>query len=145
MFSISPTPLDTAALREKVLDPTCGGLASFEGLVRNHHQGRDVKSLDYEAHPTLAEKEGQRILLEAKDRFDITHAIASHRIGELAIGELAIVIHVTASHRAAAFDACRFLIDEIKHRVPIWKREHYTDGTTTWVEQCQGCSAAKHH
>lgn len=139
MFSLSDTPLDTAALRAQVLDPACGGLASFEGLVRNHHEGKSVTRLDYEAHPTLAEKEGSRIIAEALEKFEIAHAIAVHRTGSLAIGDLAIVIHVSAAHRAPAFDACRFLIDEIKSRTPIWKHEFYTDGTSAWVEQCEGC------
>ena len=142
MFSLSDEDLDSGALRESVLDPSCGGLASFEGLVRNHHEGRSVIRLDYEAHPTLAAKEGQRIMAEALDQFDITHAVATHRTGSLAIGDLAIVIHVSAAHRAPAFEACRFLIDEIKSRVPIWKHEFYEDGTSKWVEQCHGCREA---
>jgi molybdopterin synthase catalytic subunit len=143
MFSLSDTPLDSADLRAQVLDPACGAVASFEGLVRNHHEEKSVDRLEYEAHPVLAGKEGRRVLIEARDRFDISHAVVVHRTGSLAIGDLAIVIYVSSAHRAAAFDACRFLIDEIKQRVPIWKREHYTDGTVAWVEQCEGCSSTK--
>ena len=143
MFSISNQALDSAALRASVLEPACGGLASFEGLVRNHHNGRPVTKLEYEAHPVLAQAEGQRILVEALEKFEVARAVAVHRTGALDIGELAIVIHVSAAHRAAAFDACRFLIDEIKSRVPIWKHEFYEDGTSAWVEQCEGCCAAK--
>jgi len=143
MFSLSDTSLDSASLRAQVLDPACGAVASFEGLVRNHHEGKSVARLDYEAHPVLAEKEGRRVLAEARDRFDISHAVVVHRTGSLAVGDLAIVIHVSAAHRVAAFEACRFLIDEIKQRVPIWKREHYSDGTVAWVEQCEGCSPTK--
>lgn len=140
MFSLTTQRIDTVALKTQILDPSCGAISSFEGLVRNHHQGRSVEKLEYEAHPILAEKEGHKVLAEALDKFAIARAVAIHRIGSLAIGEIAIVIHVSAAHRAEAFDACRFLIDEIKHRVPIWKREFYTDGTVAWVEQCDGCS-----
>ena len=139
MFSISSTPLDLAALRAEVLDPSCGAITSFEGLVRNHNEGRTVESLEYDAHPVLAEKEGQRIMQEAFERFDITRAIASHRIGHLAIGDLAVAVYVSSSHRDAAFEAGRFLIDAIKARVPIWKREHFPDGSSEWLGPCPGC------
>ena len=145
MFSLSDQALDTAALRAAVLDPACGGLASFEGIVRDHHEGRSVARLEYECHPVLAEKEGQRILAEALEKFDIAHAVATHRTGTLAIGDLAIVIHVSAAHRAPAFAACRFLIDEIKSRVPIGKHEFYVDGSSKWVEPCEGCRDAASH
>jgi len=139
MFSISPTPLDPLTLRAAVLDPTCGAIASFEGLVRNHNEGRAVTSLEYEAHPVLATKEGRRIVEEALRSFAITHAVASHRVGHLRVGELAIVVYVSAPHRRAAFDAGRFLIDSIKSRVPIWKREHFEDGSSEWLAACPGC------
>ena len=144
MFTISPTPLDLAALRARVLDPTCGALVSFEGLVRNHNEGRTVQSLEYDAHPILAPKEGQRVVEESLERFDITGAIAAHRIGHLAIGEIAVAIFISSSHRQDAFAACRFLIDEIKSRVPVWKREHFTDGTAEWLAVCPGCQHARH-
>jgi molybdopterin synthase catalytic subunit len=144
MFTISPTPLDPDALRGRVLDPTCGALVSFEGLVRNHNEGRTVKSLEYDAHPILAPKEGRRVVEESLERFDITGAIAAHRIGHLAIGEIAVAIYVASSHRQEAFAACRFLIDEIKSRVPVWKREHFTDGSAEWLAVCPGCQHARH-
>jgi len=121
------------------MDPTCGAAVSFEGLVRNHNEGKEVTSLEYDAHPTLAAKEGQRVVEEALARFNITRAIAAHRIGHLAIGDIAVVVHVSSPHREDAFAACRFLIDEIKARVPIWKREHFTDGTAEWLGACPGC------
>jgi molybdopterin synthase catalytic subunit len=89
--------------------------------------------LDYEAHPPLAEKEGERILAEARAKFPILDAACVHRTGALALGDLAVWVGVTAEHRDAAFGACRFIIDEAKARLPIWKREHYSDGTTEWV------------
>ena len=139
MFSISSTPLDLPALRASVLDPTCGAIVSFEGLVRNHNEGKEVTSLEYDAHPTMATKEGHRVVEETLERFDITRAVACHRVGHLGIGDIAVAVYVSSSHRQDAFDACRFLIDEIKSRVPVWKREHFTDGTAEWLAVCPGC------
>ena len=139
MFTLVQEPLDPAALRQTVLDPACGGFCSFEGWVRNHHQGRAVDRLEYEAFVPLAEKEGQRILAEARREFDLVHAVASHRLGPIEIGGLAVVVCVSSHHRDAAFAACRFIIDEIKHRVPIWKKEHFSDGTSGWV-RCDHCA-----
>ncbi len=138
-FHIQSTPLDPQALRDAVLDPAAGGFCSFEGWVRNHHEGRCVDHLEYEAYAPLAEKEGQRILTEARERFEILHASCIHRIGEIGIGGLAVVVCVSAAHRDAAFDACRYIIDEVKARVPIWKKEHFTDGTSGWV-RCDHCA-----
>lgn len=142
MFTIAPSPLDLTALRTSVLNPSCGAVVGFEGLVRNHNEGQAVTSLEYSAHPTLALKEGQRILEEALQRFAITHAVAAHRIGPLEIGETAVAVYVSSSHRQEAFAACRFLIDEIKSRVPVWKREHLADGTAEWLAVCPGCQHA---
>ena len=133
VFLLSGVPLDIASLRSQVLDPRAGGYASFEGWVRDHHAGRAVDGLDYEAYAALAEREGERILAEAKARFDIVAAGCAHRVGTLAIGDLAVWVGVSAAHRGAAFDACRYIIDETKRRVPIWKREHYREGDADWL------------
>lgn len=132
-FVLSETPLDMTALRARALDPRAGGYASFEGWVRDHHAGRSVGGLDYEAYAALAEREGERILEEAKARFDVIAACCVHRVGTLAIGDLAVWVGVSAAHRGAAFDACRYIIDEVKQRVPIWKREHYLEGDADWL------------
>lgn len=132
-FHLSETPIDIAPLRAGVLDPRAGGYASFEGWVRDHHAGRAVGGLDYEAYATLAEREGERIIAEAKARFDVIDARCVHRVGTLAIGDLAVWVGVSAAHRGAAFDACRYIIDETKRRVPIWKREHYREGDADWL------------
>lgn len=132
-FHLSETPIDIAPLRAGVLDPRAGGYASFEGWVRDHHAGRAVDGLDYEAYATLAEREGERIIAEAKARFDVIDARCVHRVGTLAIGDLAVWVGVSAAHRGAAFDACRYIIDETKRRVPIWKREHYREGDSDWL------------
>lgn len=144
MFQLTETPIDPRALCDAVRNPSAGGFASFEGWVRNHHQGRDVASLEYEAFPALAEKEGNRILQEICAQHDIVSARCTHRTGHLHVGDIAISIAVSAAHRDAAFDACRAIIDSIKSTVPIWKKEHYTDGTSIWVK-CHACADHGHH
>ncbi len=140
-FEFSDRPLDAAALHATVEDRTCGGFASFEGWVRDFNDGRPVERLEYEAYALLAVKEGDRIIAEAMARFGVTHARCVHRVGELALGELAVWIGVSAPHRGEAFAACRYIIDEVKHRVPIWKKEHYVAGDSGWVN-CERCAAA---
>ena len=137
MFRLSETPFDTATLRSNLLDDRVGGYASFEGWVRNHNEGRDVGGLRYEAHQTLALAEGRRVLEEAKERFDIIDTHCVHRVGDLAIGELAVWVGVTAAHRDAAFAACRFVIDEVKVRVPMWTHERYREGDAGWLHPAQ--------
>ena len=132
-FSFSTALIDTARGREALADPACGGYATFEGWVRDHNDGRPVLALDYEAYAPLAEKEGARILAEAREKFAIVGAVCIHRVGSLRIGDLAVWVGVSAAHRGAAFDACRFVIDETKARVPVWKKEHYADGDTAWI------------
>jgi adenylyltransferase/sulfurtransferase len=139
MFRFSSTPLDESALRAELSDPTCGGYAAFEGWVRDHNEGRRVRRLEYEAFEPLAIKEGERIIAEAIARFGVEHAACVHRIGALGIGEKAVWVGVTARHRDEAFRACRYIIDEVKHRVPIWKKEHYEDGDSGWVN-CERCA-----
>ena len=132
-FSLSDTPFDVAALRADLLDDRVGAYAGFEGWVRNHNEGRAVTGLRYESYRTLAESEGARVMDEACARYDILDAHCVHRIGELAIGELAVWVGVTAAHRDGAFAACRFIIDEVKARVPIWKHEQYREGGAGWL------------
>ena len=140
-FAFSDRPLDTAAERARVEDPACGGYASFEGWVRDFNDGRPVERLEYEAYAELAVKEGERIVAEAIERFGVRHARCVHRVGELRLGELAVWVGVSAPHRGEAFAACRYIIDEVKHRVPIWKKEYYVDGDSGWVN-CERCAAA---
>ena len=132
-FRLSPTPFDTATLRAQLLDARVGAYASFEGWVRDRNEGRPVHGLHYEAYVALADAEGERILAQALDAFDIIDAGCVHRTGELAIGELAVWVGVTAAHRDPAFAACRFIIDAIKSSVPIWKHERYADGSGDWL------------
>jgi len=140
-FRFSREPVDIAAAQRALADPVCGGYAAFEGWVRNHNEGLPVTHLEYEAFEPLGVKEGERIVAEAKARFGIEHALCIHRVGDLAIGDLAVWVGVSARHRGEAFDACRYIIDEVKHRVPIWKKEHYVNGDSGWVN-CERCATA---
>ena len=132
-FRISDTPIDAAALQANLRDPRAGACASFEGWVRDHNDGRAVDGLRYEAYVALAEAQGAAILAEARQRFDLVDAACVHRIGDLAIGELAVWVGASAAHRGPAFDACRWIIDEVKARVPIWKHERYAGGDAGWL------------
>jgi molybdopterin synthase catalytic subunit len=133
MFKIYSTPLDAVLLKESLQTNQAGACVIFEGWVRDFNEGKSVLSLEYEAYTALAEKEGNEILAEAFSKHKILKAHAYHRVGNLALGELAVWVGVTAEHREDAFLACRFLIDEIKARVPIWKREHYRSGSRAWI------------
>ena len=128
---VTAEPIDEAAVRAAVEADTSGAVVVFLGVVRNHDAGRDVLSLDYQAHP-----DAERFLAECVRRIadDTGLAVAAaHRVGELRIGDVALVAAASAPHRADAFDACVRLVDLIKQQVPIWKRQHLTDGVSEWV------------
>lgn len=132
-FALREDALDGAALRRALQTQAAGGFCCFEGWVREQHAGRAVLRLDYEAYAVLAQSEGEKILDEARARFDLVDLRCEHRLGTLELGEVAVWVGVSAAHRDAAFAACRYVIDEIKRRVPIWKREHYADGDSGWI------------
>ena len=132
-FEISTDAIDPAGLKADLLAERAGACVCFEGWVRNHNDGEAVTALEYESHAPTAVKEGQTILAEALQRFDIVTAQCVHRVGKLDIGDCAVWVGVSAEHRGAAFEACRYIIDETKQRVPIWKKEHYTSGVSGWV------------
>lgn len=132
-FAIAEDAFDIAPLRERLLRAEAGAYASFEGWVRNHNDGRAATGLRYESYRALAETEGERILDEALATFAIADAACVHRIGDLAVGDLAVWVGVSAAHRDAAFAACRWIIDEVKSRVPIWKHERYVEGDAQWL------------
>jgi sulfur-carrier protein adenylyltransferase/sulfurtransferase len=140
-FALAEGDIDVAAEQAKLADPGAGGYVSFEGWVRDENEGRQVLRLAYEAYPALAEREGRKILEEACRRFGLRAARCIHRTGLLEIGGLAVWVGVSAPHRGEAFAACRYIIDEVKHRVPVWKQEFYVDGTSGWVN-CERCAAA---
>lgn len=132
-FRISNEPIEPDTLKSALMADSAGACVCFEGWVRDHNEGSAVTALDYEAHEVVAMKEVDKILAEARARFDIIEVDGVHRVGRLAIGDCAVWVGVSAAHRDAAFEACRFVIDEMKQRVPIWKKEHYRDGASGWV------------
>lgn len=142
-FQLTHDPIETGPLRSALQSVESGGFCTFEGWVRNHHLGKDVVSLDYEAYPELALKQGNAVLEAAGQKFAIHGARAVHRIGRLQPGDLAVWIGVSSPHRDAAFLACRYIIDTIKDTVPVWKHEFYADGSDVWVDP-SACSCARH-
>lgn len=115
------------------LDPSVGAVVEFLGVVRNHHEGEKVKGLYYEAHESMVLNEGKRIFKEALEKFNIHSIRGWHRSGYLTVGERATKIIVEAAHRKEAFDACSYAVDEMKKRLPIWKKEEYLDGGNKWI------------
>lgn len=142
MFRLTYEPIRILELEASFTDPRAGGCVTFTGRVRNHHNGRSVTRLDYEAYHALALGEGGAIIEEALSRFDVLQVVCEHRVGALAIGDAAIWIGVAAAHRRDAFLACEYVIDQVKARVPIWKKEYYTDGDPRWVACCSHAAEA---
>ena len=140
MMQMVTTAFDIDALRQELMDPAAGAYAGFEGWIRNVNDGQDVLRLEYEAYEPLAVTEGEKVLAEARKKFPILHAHCVHRSGLLEIGECAVWVGVSAGHRDEAFLACRYIIDEVKVRLPIWKKEHYANGDSGWVS-CERCAA----
>jgi molybdopterin synthase catalytic subunit len=134
---LSDAPLDLGALIREVSSPDRGGIACFLGTVRDHHEDRAVVGLEYSAYADMVEAECARIVAEAQARWPVRVALR-HRVGALEIGEAAVAIAVAGAHRDEAFAGCRHVIEEVKRRVPIWKKERYADGTVEW----QGSGAA---
>ncbi len=130
-FRLETSPIEGESLLP--LNLATGAIATFEGIVRNHNEGRPVRQLEYEVYPELAQKEGERIVAEAMGRFPILDAICIHRTGVLELGEVAIRAEAAGAHRGEAFRACEWIVEEVKRRVPIWKKEHYADGDSGWV------------
>lgn len=133
MFILTSTPLEQINLREGFSSTAAGALCIFEGRVRDRNEGRQVVALEYEVYPELCRREARVILGEANASFPIIEVRIYHRAGLLKPGETAVWIGVTCAHRDDSFKACRFLIDAIKHRLPIWKKEYYTDGESAWI------------
>jgi molybdopterin synthase catalytic subunit len=140
MIGLTTDPIDPDELRKQLFDPAAGAYCSFEGWIRNENEGQAVLRLEYEAYEPLALSEGEKILAEATDRYSCAHAHCRHRTGLLEIGECAVWVGVSAPHRDEAFQACRYIIDQLKVRLPIWKKEHYVDGHSGWVN-CERCAA----
>jgi molybdopterin synthase catalytic subunit len=139
MFAVSEKDIAADELRAQLMDPAAGGLCVFEGWVRNENEGRTVERLEYEVYEPLAVSEGEKVIAEAQQRFPHLQAACVHRSGLLGLGDCAVWVGVVAPHRDEAFQACRYIIDQIKVRLPIWKKEHYVDGDSGWVN-CERCA-----
>ena len=148
MFELTAAPIDPAALLLRLGQPEAGAVAIFEGRVRNHHLGRPVTRLEYEAFDTLALTEGAAVVAEAEQLHPGAHVLCVHRTGALAIGEIAMWIGVASPHRQTAFAACRHVIEDLKRRLPVWKKEHHPDGAAEWVNctmEARPAAAAGYH
>ncbi len=126
-------PIDIATLVAATAAPDRGGVATFLGLVRDHHEGRRVRRLEYSAYEPMAEAEAARIVAEAEGRWPVGIAF-QHRLGTLEVGDTAVGVAAAGAHRDEAFEACRYVIEQTKRRVPIWKKEHFEDGSVAWVD-----------
>ncbi|MFD3656215.1 molybdenum cofactor biosynthesis protein MoaE [Streptomyces sp. 24-1644] len=135
LLEIRETPLSVDEIFRAVGDDAAGGIALFVGTVRNHDEGQDVGALGYSCHPS-AQDEMRKVAEKVVAEFPVRALAAVHRVGELAVGDLAVVVAVSCAHRGEAFDACRKLIDDLKHEVPIWKHQRFSDGTEEWVGAC---------
>lgn len=132
LLAIRDTPLTVDEVFRAVGDDAAGGTALFVGTVRNHDGGADVDTLGYSCHPS-AEAELRRVAEKIVAGHPVRALAAVHRVGDLEVGDLAVVVAVSCPHRAEAFEACRKLIDDLKHEVPIWKHQKFSDGTEEWV------------
>jgi molybdopterin synthase catalytic subunit len=133
MIRLTNDPIDYAALTESVRSPQSGAVVLFLGTVREMTGGRQTIALDYECYPAMAEAKMRELLDEARRRWPIDKAAIEHRLGHLELGEISIALAVSCPHRGQAFEAGKWLIDELKVQVPIWKKENWSDGSTEWV------------
>ena len=138
---LTGAPIDAGVLIRRVSSPANGAVLLFLGVVRDVNDGRAVTGIEYSAYEAMAVRELNDIAREAAERFGVTDIAVEHRVGELALEEASVGIAVAHPHRAAAYDASRWIIEEIKRRAPIWKREHYADGTREWVDPTRGTAA----
>lgn len=131
---ITEAVIDPMAVLGRVGDPADGATLLFLGVVRDHADGRAVSGMRYDSYVEMAGPVLEEISREAAERLGTARVAVVHRIGELEIGEISVAIAASSPHRAESFDASRYVIEEIKRRLPVWKKEHYTDGTVSWVE-----------
>lgn len=143
-FCLTDQSIEPTTLRQQLLSLSAGAYCSYEGWARDHNEGKAVTELHYSGYAQLAPAIAQTILQEAKDKFHFEEAAVVHRIGALTTGDIAVWVGVTAHHRGDTFLACRYIIDNVKHRLPIWKKEVYADGSQAWIESNHcGCTDPK--
>lgn len=131
---ITDEPIDVAALISETADPRCGALVVFEGLVRDHHDGKTVARMRYTAYKPLAERVLQELEAEVRERFGVPVCRIVHRVGDLEIGESSVAVVVRSPHRGEAYEASQYAIETLKHRVPIWKNDFYPDGSSAYQD-----------
>jgi molybdopterin synthase catalytic subunit len=142
-FSVITHEINPAALINEVGSPQFGAISLFIGTVRDVNDGRSVSAIEYSAYKSMAETELERILAEAEERFGVSALVVEHRIGFLALGDVSVAIAAAHPQRAPALDCTRYVIEEIKKRVPIWKMEHYADGTRDWVDPSSAAQVSR--
>lgn len=140
---ITDKPLDIAVLLKKYQDPAAGALVLFSGDVRNHSLGKEVSHLFYEAAESMAEKMMEELLNEARKKWKLKTVVAIHRTGEVRVGECAVVVITSSVHRKEAYEANRYIIEKIKHELPVWKCEYFSDGEIKWGGNCS-CQEITH-
>lgn len=141
MKVLTEQPIRLDPLIDQVRAPDRGGIAIFLGLVRDHHQGKGVLGLDYSAYGEMVERVTAEIIREAGGKGQGAAVVVQHRIGALTVGDIAVAVVAASAHRAEAFEACRYAIEELKKRVPVWKKEMFVDGTVEWVDPTAGGQA----
>lgn len=134
MAELVQSPIDVAPLLAAAARPECGAVNLFLGTTRDHHEGRRVLRLEYEAHEAMALAALHALEREAREKFGLAHVVVVHRLGVVPVAEASVAVVVSTPHRAPAFDASRWIMDELKRRVPIWKKEHFADGGAEWVK-----------
>ena len=133
MFLLTDKPIDSNRLKNELANSKAGALVTFEGRVRHVNEGHEVILLHYEAHQALAGQEAEKILKEAEEKFKAIESRCVHRLGDLIVGDISVWVGVLAEHRKDAFGACQYIIDQLKIRLPIWKKEYYKQGEPIWV------------
>lgn len=132
MEHITDKKINIAELIENAHHPEAGALVIFSGEARNHHEGKNVESLEYEAHLEMAESAIREIINQARARWNLKKVVAIHRVGKVEISEPAVVVITSGAHRSETYEANRYIIDEIKSKAPIWKKEVFPDGKSSW-------------
>ncbi|HST06865.1 MAG TPA: molybdenum cofactor biosynthesis protein MoaE [Gemmatimonadaceae bacterium] len=140
--SLVDREIDPAVIIAEVRHSRYGAVATFIGTVREVNEGRSVSAIDYSAYVAMAQSEMDQIVAEAESRFEISAIVVEHRLGSLQLGDISIAIAAAHEHRGPALDATRFVIEQIKARVPIWKLEHYVDGAREWVDPTRSTGVA---
>lgn len=143
MILLTYEPIAIESLFAFFHSPATGAIVMFSGEVRHENKGRMVEFLEYEAYESMAELGIQEILNNARKKWSLNHALCVHRLGRVEISECAVLVLTASTHRADAYDANRYIIDSVKHNVPIWKKEYFTDGTSEWGANCY-CSEPGH-